>query len=91
MTGPLNLQGTPPYTLVSGLYMGTVTLNGTTAVVVSTAAVNASNIVLLTVQSGTPLGLPIVAAKVNGVSFSVKSTSASDTAVVIGWVIVEHA
>lgn len=91
MTGTLNLQGTPPYTLVSGLYMGTVTLNGTTAVVVSTAAVDASNIVMLTVQSGTPVGLPYVSAKVNGASFSVKSTSASDTAVVVGWVLIEHA
>jgi hypothetical protein len=91
MTGTLAFQGTPPFTLVNGLYMGTVTLNGTTAVVVSTAAVDASNIVMLTVQSGVPVGLPYVSAKVNGASFSVKSTSASDTAVVCGWVIVEHA
>lgn len=91
MTGTLAFQGTPPFTLVSGLYMGTVTLNGTTAVVVSTAAVDASNIVMLTVQSGVPVGLPYVSAKVNGASFSVKSTNAADTAISVGWLIVEHA
>ena len=91
MTGTLAFQGTPPFTVVNGLYAGTVTLNGTTAVVVDTAAVGSSSLIFLTPQPTTaPVGIPYVSAVSAGTSFSVKSTSSSDTAVVLAWFIVEH-
>lgn len=90
MSGPLNFQGTPAYTVKRNVHAGTVTLNGTTAVTVSTAAVSANSLPMLTVQPGaTPVGLPFVASVTNGSGFTVKSTSASDTAVVVAWAIVE--
>lgn len=92
MTGTVAMQGTPPFTLVNGLYVGKVTLNGTTAVVVTTAGVDASSVIQLTVQPGAaPVGFPYVFAISAGVSFSVKSTNAADTAVICGWQITEHA
>jgi hypothetical protein len=90
MSGPLNFQGTPAYTVLRGTHAGTVTLNGTTAVTVSTAAVDSTSLVMLTVQPGTaPVGLPYVASVTSGSGFTVKSTSASDTAVNVAWAIVE--
>jgi hypothetical protein len=90
MSGPLNFQGIPAYTLVRGTHAGTVTLNGTAAVTVATAAVDSTSLVLLTVQPGTaPVGLPYVASVTSGSGFAVKSTSASDTATVVAWAIVE--
>jgi len=90
MSGPLHFQGTPPFTVVRGTHGGTVTLNGTTAVTVSTAAVDASSLILLTVQPGAvPAGIPYVASITNGSGFTVKSTSGSDTAVVAAWYITE--
>jgi hypothetical protein len=90
MTGALNFQGTPAYTVVRGTHAGSVTLNGTSAVTVSTSAVDADSLVLLTVQPGTaPVGVPYVASVTSGSGFTVKSTSASDTAVVVAWAIVE--
>ena len=92
MTGTLNFQGTPAYTVLSGVHAGTVTLDGTTAVTVTTTAVDASSLVLLTVQPGTaPVGVPYVASVTSGSGFTVKSTSASDTAVVVAWALVETA
>lgn len=91
MTGTLVFQGSPPFTVVKNTIAGTVTLNGTTAVVVTTAAVDANSLVFLTPQPTTaPVGIPYVSAVSAGTSFSVKSTSASDTAVVCAWFIVEH-
>jgi len=90
MTGALNFQGTPAYTVLRGTHAGTVTLNGTTAVTVSTSAVDSNSLVLLTVQPGTaPVGIPYVASVSAGSGFTVKSTSSSDTAVVVAWAIVE--
>jgi hypothetical protein len=91
MTGTLTFQGSPPFTVVHNAIAGTVTLNGTTAVVVSTTAVDANSVIQLTVQPGTaPVGQAWVSAISAGASFSVKSTSTSDTAVAVGWYIVEH-
>lgn len=91
MTGTLTMQGTPPFTVVNNLYAGTATLNGTSAVTVSTAAVDSSSLILLTVQPTTaPVGIPYVATKTTGTGFTLKSTSGSDTAVVVAWYIVEH-
>jgi hypothetical protein len=92
MTGTLTFLGTPPFTVAEDVWAGVVTLNGTTAVVVSTAAPDAESVILLTVQPATaPVGIPYVSAVSPGSSFSVKSTSASDTAVICGWFIVESA
>lgn len=92
MTGPLNFEGTPAYTVLRGVHAGTVTLNGTTAVTVSTTAVDAGSLILLTVQPSTaPAGTPYVASVTPASGFTVKSTSAADTAVVVAWVIVETA
>jgi hypothetical protein len=90
MSGPLNFQGTPAYTVVKNTHAGKVTLNGTSAVTVSTTAVDSDSLVLLTVQPGTaPAGIPYVASLTSGSGFTVKSTSGSDTAVVVAWSIVE--
>jgi hypothetical protein len=90
MSGTLDFQGTPAYTVMRGTHAGTVTLNGTTAVTVSTSAVTSNSLVMLTVQPGTPpVGTPYVASVSAGSGFTVKSTSASDTAVVVAWAIVE--
>ena len=89
MSGTLNFQGEPPFTVVKNLYAGTVTLNGTSAVSVATAAVDADSLIMLTVQSGTPVGQAYIASKTNGAGFTVKSTSGSDTAVTVAWWIVE--
>ncbi len=90
MSGTLTFQGTPPYTVVKNTIAGTVTLNGTTAVTVSTTAADANSLIMLTVQPAmAPVGIPYVATKTNGTGFTVKSTSNSDTAVLVAWFIVE--
>jgi hypothetical protein len=90
MSGPLNFQGTPAYTVVRGTHAGTLTLNGTSAVSVSTDAVDSDSLILLTVQPGTaPVGIPYVASITAESGFTVKSTSASDTATTVAWAIVE--
>jgi hypothetical protein len=90
MSGTLTFQGTPPFTVVKATWAGTVTLNGTTAVTVSTTAVDANSLILLTVQPTTaPVGIPYVATKTTGSGFTVKSTSGSDTAVLVAWFIIE--
>jgi hypothetical protein len=59
---------------------GTLTLNGTTAVVVSDSAVTANSRIFLTIQAGAgTAGSPYVSARTAGTSFSVKSTAAGDT------------
>ena len=67
----------------SNAKQGTVTMNGTSLVVVSTTAVAANSRIFLTcnVPGGTA-GTEIVAARTAGTSFSVQSTSASDTSTV---------
>lgn len=88
--GTLHFKGTPAYTLAAGQSAGTVTLNGTTAVAVSTGAVTSSSLPMLTVQPGTaPAGLPYVASISYGSGFTVRSTSAADTSVTVAWVLVE--
>jgi len=73
----------------SNAKMGTATLNGTTAVVVSTTAVTANSRIFLTILTpGGTVASPYVSAVSAGTSFSVKSTGASDTSVV-SWLIVE--
>jgi hypothetical protein len=90
MSGTLAFEGTPPYTVVKNLIAGKVTLNGTSAVTVSTTAVDSNSLVLLTVQPTTaPVGIPYVATITSGTGFTLKSTSASDTAVNVAWSIVE--
>src|ERR1700758_93923 len=90
MSGPLNFQGTPAYTVVKNTHAGKVTLNGTTAVTVSTTAVDANSLILLTVQPPTaPVGTAYVASITSGTGFTVKSTSNSDTAVNVAGSIVE--
>ena len=90
MSGTLGLEGTPAYTVLRNTHAGVVTLNGTSAVSVSTTAVTANSTIQLTVQPGTaPVGMPYVATLTAGTGFTVKSTSASDTAVVTAWAIVE--
>ena len=71
--------------------MGTLTLNGTTAVTVATTAVTATSRIFLTVQApgGTPAGVAYVSARTAGTSFSVKGI-AGDTSTV-AWLIVEPA
>lgn len=92
MSGTLNFQGSPPFTLVNNAFIGTVTLNGTSAVSVAAAGISANSMVFLTVQPTTaPVGIPYVATITAGTGFTVKSTSASDTAVVVAWQIVNHA
>ncbi|WP_326728957.1 right-handed parallel beta-helix repeat-containing protein [Streptomyces phaeochromogenes] len=70
----------PSTALVTIPRQGTVTLNGTTPVVVPTEAVKAGSQIMLTTQApgGTP-GTPYVASRIVGASFSAQSTSASDT------------
>ena len=90
MTGALNFEGTPAYTVLRGTHAGVLTLNGTTAVTVSTDAVTVNSTIQLTVQPGTaPVGTPWVASVTVGSGFTVKSTSASDTAVLVAWAIIE--
>ena len=62
---------------------GTAVLNGTTAVVVTNASVTANSRIFLTINTpgGTP-GSPYVSARSAGVSFSIKSTGASDSSTV---------
>ncbi|MEU6348934.1 glycosyl hydrolase family 28-related protein [Streptomyces sp. NPDC047072] len=71
--------------------MGTLTLNGATAVEVATTAVTATSRVFLTVQApgGTPAGVAYVSGRTAGRSFSVKGV-AGDTSTV-AWLIVEPA
>jgi hypothetical protein len=88
------MKGSPPFTVqktgTTAPVAGTATLNGTTAVSVSTTAVDANSLVLLTVQPTTaPVGIPYVSSVTAGSGFTLKSTSASDTAVVCAWYIVE--
>lgn len=90
MTGTLTFQGTPPFTVANNVWAGSVTLAGTTATVVSTTAAVTGNLIFLTPQpTHAPVGIPYVSALSSGASFSVKSTSASDTSVVCGWFIVQ--
>lgn len=92
MTGTLAFQAQVPFTLLNGTHTGTVTLNGTAPVAVATPAATASSLVLLTVQPGAPpAGLPVVASVTAGTGFSVKLTSAADTAVTVAWLVVTHA
>lgn len=90
MSGTLNFQGDPPFTVVKNAAAGKATLNGTSAVTVSTTAVDANSLVMLTIQPGAvPAGTPYVASVTIGGGFTLKSTSGSDTAVVVAWYIVE--
>jgi hypothetical protein len=90
MTGPLNFEGTPAYTVIRGVHAGTATLNGTAAVTVVTTAADANSLILLTVQPGAvPAGMPYVATLTAASGFTLKSTSASDTAVLVAWALVE--
>lgn len=92
MSGTLAFEGTPPFTVVSNLVAGSVTLNGTSAVTVATTAVDAGSLVLLTVQPTTaPVGIPYVATLTAATGFTLKSTSASDTAVKVAWYVLEPA
>ena len=57
--------------------MGTATLNGTTAVTISTTAVTAGSRIFLTIQQpGGTVGSPYVSARTAGTSFQIKSTDA---------------
>jgi hypothetical protein len=71
--------------------MGTLVLNGTTAVTVNTTAVTADSRIFLTIQApgGTPAGIAYVKARTAGASFSVAG-GAGDTSTV-AWLLVEPA
>ena len=75
----------------SGSRMGTLVLNGTTAVTVPATAVTAASRVFLTVQKpgGTVGGLAYVSSRSPGVSFNVKGLG-GDTSTV-AWLIIEPA
>ena len=88
MSGTLAFEGVPPFTVVRGQYAGTVTLNGTTPVSVSAAGAINNALIFLSVQAGTPAGVPYVASIQLGSGFTVASTSGSDTAVTVAWVII---
>ncbi|MFI5664586.1 glycosyl hydrolase family 28-related protein [Streptomyces sp. NPDC051684] len=63
--------------------MGTVTLNGTTAVTVPNTSITATSRIQLTTQTpGGTVGAPYVSARTAGTSFQVKSTAAGDTSTV---------
>lgn len=71
--------------------MGTATLNGTTNVVIATTAVTATSRIFLQTQVSTATyGAPVVVSRVAGTSFTIKSTTASDTSTV-AWVILDPA
>ncbi len=71
--------------------MGTLTLNGSTEVTVTTTAVTATSRIFLTIQApgGTPAGIAYVSSRVASTSFGVKGIVA-DTSTV-AWLIVEPA
>lgn len=70
--------------------IGTLTLNGTTAVVVANTTVTANTRIMLTTQTGAgTVGAPYISARVNGTSFSVKSTAVGDTST-CGYVLFEQ-
>jgi hypothetical protein len=67
----------------SNAKQGTAVLNGTTAVVVSNTSVTANSRIFLTINTpGGTVASPYVSAVSAGVSFSIKSTGASDTSTV---------
>ena len=82
---------TKVYTTLTGSTgnVGKVTLVGGTATV-NTTKVTANSIIQLTVQGGTlvNVGFQYISARVNGTSFTITSSNASDTCDV-GWVIIE--
>ena len=93
ITGPLSFTTGKIKLIESGgaPLQGTVALNGTTAVVVSTTAVTASSRIWLSVQTtGGTMGTPYVSARTANTSFSLKSSNASDTSTV-AWFITEPA
>jgi hypothetical protein len=95
MQGTLAFEANPPFTVPksgSAPAVGTVTLDGTSAVSVATEAAASGSVILLTVQPGTaPVGIPYIASVTDGTGFTVKSTSSSDTAVTCAWLIVQGA
>lgn len=92
MTGTLTLLGTPPFTVQEAVIGGLVTLNGTTAVSVAASEIDSNTLVLISVQPGTaPAGIPWVSSITPGTGFTLKSTSGSDTAVSVGWYLIETA
>jgi hypothetical protein len=64
--------------------MGTATLNGITDVVINNTSVTATSRIMMTIQSssGTNVGSPYVRTRTAGTSFTIRSTTASDTSVV---------
>lgn len=67
----------------SNAKQGTLTLNGTTAVVVSNTSVTANSRIFLTINLGSgTVGSPYVSARTAGTSFSVKSTTVGDVSTV---------
>lgn len=92
MTGTLTLLGTPPFTIQEAVIGGLAILDGTTPVAVSTTEIDASTLVLISVQPGTaPAGIPWVSSITPGTGFTIQSTSGSDTTVSVGWYLVETA
>ncbi|MET9096252.1 right-handed parallel beta-helix repeat-containing protein [Streptomyces cyaneofuscatus] len=73
----------------SSARLGTAVLGAGGTVTVNTTAIAATSIVILTIQTpGGTVGSPYVNARVAGTSFTVKSTSTSDTSTV-GWRILD--
>jgi hypothetical protein len=84
--GPIDVSGAGNGIKIaegSNAKQGTLTLNGTTAVVVSNTSVTANSRIFLTTNLGAgTVGAPYVSARTPGTSFSVKSTIAGDTSTV---------
>jgi hypothetical protein len=67
--------------------VGTVVLTGGTAQVLTNAVTTNSIIQLTTQVLGGAIGIQYVSARSNGVSFTITSTSVSDTSTVSWWII----
>lgn len=68
--------------------MGTVVMNGSTPVVVNTTKVTVTSLIFFGVQNiAGGIGTPTVAGRTPGVSFTVKSSSNTDTSLVAWWLI----
>ncbi len=75
----------------SNAKMGRATLNGTTGVVINTTAVGTNSEIFMTTQvPGGTLGVPVVVSRVNGTSFTIRSSVSGDVSTV-AWFIVDPA
>lgn len=93
VSGNIRISGNKGLKITEGTNaaMGSATLNGIAAVVITTSAVTANSRIFLTTfgnPSLAPIGTPYVSARTAGTSFSIKSTVANDVNTV-AWIIIE--